>query len=180
MLRTALVTKTVGRNKMANLSLQDLIIRLHEQDQSLQMFTQKRGGGAGELSFFHELSDLDMLSEETVEEHIGRAVLAFLSAKYESDLFGLDRYRQAGKSFAASMDDESALLLASGDAENEFEGAMLRIYRFDESWTLEDIEGMTALLERAARSGSKKAKKFLREDWPERSLMFRKRLERSG
>lgn len=163
---------------MLKISLQDLIIRLDEQKQVFQMLVPKRGARDGELQVFYEISEQDALGDESVEDAIGKSILAFLSAKTTSNLFGLQRYRDAGSDFAQSMEDESTVLSQSGNADSEFEGAKLRIDRFNETWTLEDVDGLTALMKSAAQGGSKKAKDFLRNVWPAHSAILKKRILR--
>jgi hypothetical protein len=163
---------------MLKLSLRDLIIRLDEQRKVFQMFVPKRHGSTDELQLFYEVSESDILSDEAVEDEIGKLILAYLSARYTSNLFRLDHYRTAAKEFAESIDVQSSSLLASGDADSEFEGAMLRIRSFDESWTLGDVDGITALMEHASNRGSKEATVFLREKWPTNAAIFKKRIQR--
>jgi hypothetical protein len=163
---------------MLKLSMQDLIIRLDEQREVFQMLTPKRGGSAGELQVFYEVSEEDIVGDESVEDQIGKTIFAYLSARYASNSFGLDRYRDAGMKFAESMGVEENSLLTSGDADSEFEGALLRIRRFDESWTEDDIDGITALIELASNRGSKQAAEFLLREWPTRAAILRKRIQR--
>lgn len=164
---------------MLKLSLQDLIVRLDERGEVFQMLIPKEGGKAGELQVFYEVSEQDILGDESVEDQIGEILLSFFSARCASNLFGLDRYREAGKAFAHSIDADSDALLSSGEADSEFEGAKLRIRRFDETWSLEDVDGITALIEHASNRGSKEAAEFLRKEWPTHSAILRKRIQRA-
>ncbi len=162
---------------MLKISSKDLVIRLDEQKNVLQLLVPNVGGKSGELRVFYEISEDEALGEESIESHIGATVLAFLSSTYTASSYHLEQYRQAGESFDMHLSGDSALL-NSGDADSEFEGAMLRIHRFDETWSVEDVDGMTAFLDRCAKCGSEKATKFLQDDWPTRSKLMKKRLGR--
>jgi hypothetical protein len=159
--------------------MQDLIIRLDEQRDMLQLLVPQKAGKVGELRVFYEIADSEISSTKNLESHIGETVLAFLSATYAAKSFRLDQYRQAGKDFGRFISNEAAELLGSRDADNEFEGAMLRLNQFDETWSPEDVDEITALLARAAENGSEKAVQFLRDDWPTRSKILKKRLGRT-
>lgn len=163
---------------MLKIAMQDLIVRLDEERKVLQFLVPKKADKAGELRTFYEISEDEVPGAEGLENHIGAAILAFLSATYAGMSFHLDQYRQAGKDFGQSLSDEAIVLVGRGDADSEFEGAMLYLSRFDETWTLEDVDGVTALLERASINGSAKAAQFLRDDWPARSKILKKRLGR--
>ena len=167
------------KKTMLKIAMQDLIIRLDEQRNMLQLLVPKRSDKAGELRIFYEISEAEIPGKESLEKHIGAAVLAFLTATYASQSFYLDQYRKAAENFDQSLSDETVELLGSGDADREFEGAMLHLNRFDETWLLDDVDGVTALLAQSAKNGSEKAAQFLRNDWPTRSKMLKKRLGRS-
>ncbi|WP_143870869.1 hypothetical protein [Nostoc linckia] len=159
--------------------MQDLIIRLNEQRDVLQLLVPKKGGKVEKLRVFYEIAANEIPNTESLESHLGSIVLAFLSVTSTAKSFHLDQYRQAGKDFGQFMSNEAAELLDSGDADSEFDGALLRLNLFDDTWSLEDIDGITALLARAAENGSEKAAQFLRDDWPARSKMLKKRLGRA-
>lgn len=165
---------------MLKIAVQDLIVRLDEERNVLQFLVPKKAGKAGELRIFYEISEDEIPGAEGLENHIGTAILAFLSATYAGRSFRLDQYRQAGMEFGQSLSDETIVLQGSGDADSEFEGVMLYLNRFDETWTLENVDGVTALLEQASMNGSPKATQFLRDDWPARSKILKKRLGRSA
>lgn len=164
---------------MQKIANRDLVIRLDEQRDVLQLLAPKKGGEVGELRAFYEFSVEEIHSTESLEHYVGTIVLAFLSANYTTNSFRLDQYRQAGQEFCQLMSDEVTALLDSGDGDSEFEGAMLRLSFVDETWSLEDVDKITALLVRAAGNGSEKAAHFLRDDWPIRSKILKKRLGRA-
>lgn len=164
---------------MLGIKMQDLIIRLDEQRDVLQFLVPKKTDKVGGLRIFYEVPASKIPSTEDVENHIGTTILAFLSATYSAKSFRLDKYRQAGRSFDQLMTDEIAQSLDSEDIDDEFEGAMLHLNRFDETWSLKDVDDMTALLMRLAESGSEKAAQFLRDDWLTRSEILKKRLDRN-
>lgn len=164
---------------MLKISLQDLVIRLDEQQGILQLLVPMVGGRPGELRVFYEISEVEALAKESIESHIGMTVLAFLSATYPATSFRLPQYREAGENFYRDLSAASAIQSDAGDPDSEFEGAMLRIHRFDETWSEEDVDGMTSLLERSAKNGSEKAQKFLHDDWSTRSKLMKKRLARA-
>ncbi|WP_175196007.1 hypothetical protein [Achromobacter deleyi] len=60
------------------------------------------------------------------------------------------------------------------------EGVMQRLSQFDDSWSLEDIDEITSWLARAAENDFKKATQFLRDDWPARRKILKKRLGRAA
>jgi len=165
---------------MLKIATQDLIIRLDEQRGVLQLLTPKKGGKAEELRICYEWTANDIPKTESLESHIGSMVLAYLSVASAAKSFHLDQYRQAGKDFSQSVSNEAAELLQSGDADSQFEGVMLRLSQFDDSWSLEDIDEITSWLARAAENDSKKATQFLRDDWPARCKILKKRLGRAA
>lgn len=160
------------------LLLQDLVLRLDEQNELIQLLAPRRNGSPGELELFYEISKSNLSEVESIEEELGRAILAFLSVRYNGNAFGLSRYREAGKSFAESLEQNANSLLTSGDAEYEFEGAMLRIRRFNDDWSESDIDDITLLMERASSRGSRAAAQYLINEWPAHQAILRKRIQR--
>ncbi|MBI3231237.1 MAG: hypothetical protein HYZ45_14060 [Burkholderiales bacterium] len=160
------------------LALQDLIIRLDEKREVIQLLVPKKTGKADDLRAFFEITEDDILNRQELEKGIGATILAFLSATYNSNSFFLDQCRDVGKDFEQAVADDAKGLLARGDADAEFESVMLRINRFNESWLLDDVDGITALLEQSAKNGSKKAAQFLCDEWPALLKIFKKRLGR--
>ena len=163
---------------MMKIAMQDLIIRLDENRDVIQLLVPKKTGKADDLRLFFEITEDDASNRQELEKHIGTTILAFLSATYTSNSFFLDQCRDAGKDFEQAIAGDVTGLLDSGDADADFENAMLRVNRFNENWLLDDVDGITALLEQSTKNGSKKAAKFLREDWPALSKIFKKRLGR--
>jgi len=163
---------------MLKIAEKDLIVRLDEQRDVLQLLVPKNQGDSGQLRVFYEFSADEVLGVENLENHVGTMILAFLSATYPAISFRLKEYRQAGEDFKQSMSNEVAASPYSNGADNEFEDAMLRLHRFDETWSIDDIDGLTALFEQAAKNGSEKAEEFLRDHWPTRSNILKKRLGR--
>ena len=156
----------------------DLIVRLDEQRDVLQLLVPKIGSDSGQLRVFYEISDAELSDADSLENQIGTIILAFLSSTYAAKSFRLKDYRQAGEDFHQSLSAEVDASPGFGDADSEFEGAMLRLHRFDETWSVDDIDGIGALIERTANNGSEKAKEFLRDHWPTRSMILKKRLGR--
>lgn len=163
---------------MLKTTMQDLIIRLDEQRNVLQLLVPIKPGKTGELRIFYEIPEDEILGIDDLENRIGATVLAFLSATYAAKSFRLDKYRKAGEDFGQFMSNEVIELLSGGDADSEFEGIMLHLNRFDETWSFEDVDDVTALLELSIKNGSEKAAKFLLEEWPTRSKILKKRLSR--
>lgn len=164
---------------MLNITMQDLIIRLDEQRNVVQLLVPTEQNKAGALRIFHEISENEFLGDNNLESHIGTIILSFLSATYSTNLFGLDKYREASKNFHDSMHAESIELLKTATIDSNFEGILLYLHSFDETWSVEDIDGVTALLERLVTNGSDEAAQFLRDDWPVRSVILKQRLSRT-
>lgn len=157
------------------LQMRDLVIRLDEKRKRLQLLTPK---DKRSLQCFFELAEDGASDHADIAQKVGAAVLAFLSANYPGDTFGIAKYRQAGRDFAQELDQEWRVLMASGDAEQEFDGARLRIDLFDDTWSITDIDNVTSALEQAASKGSQRAKDYLADEWPALGQVFRKRLSR--
>lgn len=164
---------------MSSVSNNDLVIRLNEDGRVLQMLIPKINGVNEGLQVLHEIFEDKITCEESIEIQIGKAVLAFLSSNYTSDSFGLGAYRNAGRDFAEALEDEAEMLLKSGDADKEFEGMLLRLQRFNETWTLDDVDAITAFIEGVSHRGSRRAKLFLNEEWPMRADMLKRRISRT-
>ena len=172
------ISVVVSEGAVMKLDQNDLIVRLDEQRDVLQLLVPTNESDSGQLRVFYEIPATEVLSGESLENHIGTIILSFLSATYAAKSFRLSEYRQAGEDFEKSLSVEVDSLLSSGEADNEFEGAMLRLHRFDESWSFDDIDGITALIERAANNGSEKARDFLRDHWPARAMILKRRIGR--
>lgn len=156
----------------------DLVIRLDEGEAALQLLTPQRASDLNTLTLLCAIAEGDCDTRSNLEQQIGMAVLSYFSAVHSTSSFFLNEYREAGKQMKQHMETEAKLLMSGNGAAEEFEAALLLIHGFDESWQSEDIEKVTALLERAAKKGLEKAQLFLENDWPKISVIFRKRLER--
>jgi hypothetical protein len=173
-------TKHANRDEeYVKLLAQDLVVRLVANRGSLQLLVPNVAK-EGELRVFHEFSENDVPTAETLEHHIGTAVLAFLSATHEGSAFQLERYRQAGRDFEASIKPSVEDLLQKGDPDSVFEAAVIRLRGFDHSWSEKEVNEVRTLIEQSAKRGSKQAATFLREKWPVQSDILRKRIRRGS
>lgn len=159
-------------------NFKDLVIRLDEGEAALQLLTPQRANDLNTLTLLCAIAEGDSDRRSNLEQQIGMAVLSYFSAVYSTSSFFLNEYREAGKQMKQHMGTEAKSLMTMDGADEEFEAALLLIHGFDESWQSEDIEKVTALLERAAKKGLEKAQTFLKNDWPKISVIFKKRFER--
>jgi hypothetical protein len=150
----------------------DLLIRLHDDGETIQFLCRRTPSSSGELTVIHEIrSD----AEGSIEEHVGQVVLAFLSAATSSNRFNLDQYRKAGSEFASSLTSTNL-----NDAERDYENARYLVDRFDESWSLAQLDEVDALLQSASSRGSNGAQQYLKERWPQMRAILVKRLKRGA
>jgi hypothetical protein len=160
------------------ITAESLLIQFDECRKIIKLLVPQRAGDLSTFSVLCEIANGECSTRQDLENRIGTAVLAYLSAAHTSSSFFLDEFREKGRMVKAEMVRESASLLASDDIDEQFEGVMLLISGFDKMWQVEDIEKVTALLRHIAEHGSEKAKKYLEEDWPELSRVFKIRLTR--
>jgi hypothetical protein len=160
------------------ISTRDLIIRLDESRDALQLLVLQKNSESIKLYILDEIFTNQIPDTKNFENYIGESILAFLSANYITKSFNLDKYRQAAKDFNKFISNESTTLLNSENTNDKFEGIILHLSQFNETWSLEDIDKITTLLIQAAENGSEKAFQFLRNEWPALSKIFKKRLNR--
>jgi len=153
----------------------DLIIRLDEVDGAIQFLSRRMPLSSGKIGLLHEIRSSSISPNETLEHQIGQVALAFFSANSESTLFDLDRYRQAGADFAAELAGREII---PGDAQHDFESALLLLDRFNETWTLQQLDEIDALLQSAAKRGSADARKYVSEQWSDMRSILAKRISR--
>jgi uncharacterized glyoxalase superfamily protein PhnB len=160
------------------ITAKSLLIQFDEHKHVIRLLVPQRASDLNTFSVLCEIADKECNTRQNLESRIGRAVLAYLSAEYDSISFFLDDFREAGRIMKAEMAQESASFLASDNVNERFEGVMLLIHDFSEAWQLEDIEKVTVLFRQIAEQGSEQAGEYLKEDWPKLSEIFKRRLNR--
>ncbi|GGP28344.1 hypothetical protein GCM10010971_41630 [Silvimonas amylolytica] len=175
---TPRVTKIARASRvtvMRELDTNDVVIRLDPPRSMVQLLVKKTDGT---LDLFYEASQETLLEMGGFERGLGVLVLGYFSAKTKVDIFNLEDYRRGATAFQKELDEEAAELLSSEDSNSVFEGALLRLDRFDDTWTLQDLDDMESLIRHAADGGSEAAQVFLKEKWPERVKILRRRITR--
>jgi hypothetical protein len=150
-----------------NLKREDLVVRLDEERQVLQLLVLDRTGRADELRIFYEMPAQEVEdSGEPVEHALGMALMSFLSATYSSEAFGLGRYREAAQDMEKGRSQALRGKSAKGDSIAMFELAMQTIAHGLRAKSKVKMQKADQLLREAAAAGNKEAVEYLANLWP--------------
>jgi hypothetical protein len=149
------------------LKQEDLVVRLDEERQVMQFLVLDRTGHADELRVFYEMPAQEVeVSDESVEQGLGIALMSFLSATYSSEAFGLGRYRKAAKDMEKGRSQTLQGKSAKGDSVAMFELAMQTIAHGLRAKSKAKMQKADQLLREAAAAGSAEAAEYIANLWP--------------
>lgn len=163
---------------MLKIKKQDLILRFDEEREMLQFLVPNKSSLKSELNIFFEVAMEPISQDNKLEQEIGSAVIAFLSATYRSKNIKISQYRKAGEAFAEELQASVPDLESNKTLDEEFEDAMLYLDRFDENWTIDDLENVTNLIYEVAERGSIKAQEYVENEWIDLYGVLKTRLAR--